>query len=190
MAVLGLKRILAAFLLVIMIVSCSASSNYNVLSFFFDGVPDPNAKKNKSDLVQFDSSLVSRREEIVRKATPKFVLHGPYKAKLCGDCHSTGQGFSLLEPLPNLCFKCHDTFDKKVKFSHGPVAAGLCTVCHKPHRSENKFLLVKKNKEICLYCHNVSDVILNKKHPEIVEDTNCIDCHDAHGGEKQYFLRQ
>lgn len=191
MAVFSGKRIAAPALLLVFIISaCGTSSNYNVLSFFFDGVPDPNAKNLKSEKVVFDSTGIKKREEILRKATPKFILHGPFGAKMCGDCHNVDQGFALLKKEPDLCFKCHSNFETKVKFPHGPVAAGLCTACHKPHKSVNKFLLVRKEKDLCFFCHSVLGIKQNKKHPEIVEDVNCVSCHNPHGNDKKYFLRR
>ena len=185
---LNRKNVVFLISIMLLVSACSSSSNYGILSFFFDGVPNPNKKEVKTNNNIIDSSKVKTREDILRRANPKFVLHGPYRAKLCNDCHNTSQGFKLLKKEPELCYQCHDDFRKTAKFIHGPVAAGYCTECHHPHRSKYKNLLLEPGKKLCLKCHNVSDIKANEDHPNI-EDENCIDCHDPHGNDEQYFLR-
>jgi len=167
--------------------SACSSSNYEILSFFFDGVPNPNEQKIETQEVAIDSSGIKRREAILEKATPKFVLHGPYSAKLCNDCHNVNQGFKLIQPEPKLCFKCHGNFEVGANLLHGPVAAGLCSECHHPHRSKNEHLLVEKGDGLCYKCHDKTSIKENKEHNDI-EGENCITCHDPHGNNKKYFL--
>ncbi len=176
--------IIAAYL----ISACSGSSSYGTLSFFFDGVPNPNKPKVDTIKIMIDSTGIKKREEILKKANPNYVLHGPYGAKLCENCHNVDQGFSLLRKEPDLCYKCHDNFAKKAKFLHAPVAAGYCTKCHNPHRSKNKFLLLEIGQKLCFTCHNKADVKRDKKHP-VLKNENCLKCHNPHGSNNQYFLR-
>jgi len=185
-----LNRRNVVFLISIMILvsACSSSSSYSILSFFFDGVPNPNEQKVEIKNNNLDSSKVKTREDILKKANPKFVLHGPYRAKLCSDCHNIDQGFKLIKKQPELCYQCHDNFQKAPKFIHGPVAAGYCTECHHPHRSKNKNLLLETGQKLCFKCHTENDIKANEDHPDI-ESENCVDCHDPHGNDEQYFLR-
>ncbi|VAX27984.1 hypothetical protein MNBD_IGNAVI01-89 [hydrothermal vent metagenome] len=186
--VTSLNRKITTLLIVLaFLISACSSSSYDILSFFFDGVPNPNKKEVAADK-NIDSSKVRTREDILKKANPKFVLHGPYRAKLCDDCHNVNQGFKLLKKEPKLCYQCHDNFQKSAKFIHGPVAAGYCTECHHPHRSKNKNLLLKTGQKLCFKCHTESDIKANEDHPDI-EGENCVDCHDPHGNDEQYFLR-
>jgi predicted CXXCH cytochrome family protein len=180
------KNAISLFVFLLLFSACS-SSNYEILSFFFDGVPDPNEQKIETKEVVIDSSGIKKREEILKRATPKFILHGPYSAKLCGDCHNMNQGFKLLQEEPKLCYECHDNFAEEATVLHGPVAAGLCSECHHPHRSKNEFLLTKTGQDLCYKCHDEKSIKENEEHIDI-EDENCITCHDPHGSNEKYLL--
>ncbi len=182
------KRIAISLFVFLFLFSACSSSNYEILSFFFDGVSDPNEQKIETKEVAVDSSGIKKREEILKKATPKFVFHGPYRAKLCNDCHNVEQGFKLLEKEPKLCYKCHEKFEETATILHGPVAAGFCSECHHPHRSKNEFLLLEAGQDLCYKCHDKADIKEIEKHSDI-KDENCITCHDPHGNNKQYFLQ-
>ena len=184
---LNRKNVVLLISIVLLVSACSSSSSYGILSFFFDGVPNPNKEEVKTKDSIEDTSKTRTRESILKKANPEFVLHGPYRAKLCDDCHNMKQGFKLLKKEPELCYQCHDDFRKTEKFIHGPVAAGYCNECHQPHRSINKYLLLEPEQKICLKCHNENDIKTNDDHPDI-KNENCINCHNPHGSNEQYFL--
>jgi len=184
------KKIVALLIsFAFIITACNSSSNYAILSFFFDGVPDPNKPKVEVKTNVIDSTGIKKREAILKKAASKYILHGPYAAKLCGDCHNMNQGFSLLKKKHELCYDCHDNYEKIPKFPHGPVLAGLCTECHHPHRSKNKFLLTETGNKLCFKCHLENDITENKFHPSIGKGS-CVTCHDPHGSNRRYFLPQ
>jgi len=151
-------------------------SQYKMLSFFFDGVPNPEEK-------QAEVAKVEERKGLVQ--TSIYKEHGPYAAKQCGGCHDRGSN-RLIVPKQELCFQCH-TLDIRKKYIHGPLASGGCTVCHQPHGSSYAFLLVAEPKEFCLYCHAKEDISRNAVHGEM--DAQCTMCHDAHGSNEQYLLR-
>ncbi len=185
----SLNRKIAALLIgLAFLISACSSSNYDILSFFFDGVPNPNKQEIEIKNNNLDSSKVKMREDILKSANSKLVFHGPYRAKLCSDCHNVDQGFKLIKKQPKLCYQCHDNFQKEAKFIHGPVAAGYCTKCHHPHRSKNKNLLLETGQKLCFKCHTENDIKADEDHPDI-EGENCVDCHDPHGNDEQYFLR-
>lgn len=181
------KRSAISLFVFLLLFSACSSSNYEILSFFFDGVPGPNEQKVTTIEAVIDSTGTKKRKEQLKKTTPKFLLHGPYSAKLCGDCHNVNQGFKILKEEPYLCYKCHDNFNDTATVLHGPVAAGLCSQCHHPHRSKNKALLLEAGQNLCLKCHELNDIKRNEDHPDI-EDENCITCHDPHGNNEEYFL--
>lgn len=168
-------------------ISCSEETKYKVLNFFFDGVPDPNAKVVQVDSVKIDSSRIKRRMMIVKQAALQVFFHEPFKERLCEECHNLKKGNELLLPLPNLCFKCHDDFLEEAEFRHGPAAAGYCTECHHPHMEKEKFMLKRAGQELCLYCHNIESVQKNDVHVDI-EDTKCWECHDPHASDEEYLL--
>lgn len=59
------------------------------------------------------------------------------------------QGYSVLEA----CSKCHPAM-LSAPFKHGPVDAGLCTICHDPHASGNSAWLRIRRWELCTTCHD------------------------------------
>lgn len=84
--------------------------------------------------------------------------HQPAQAGMCTFCHNPHQSDNaklLNEPVPELCFNCHDdaNFKGKDKVVHGPVAAGKCLGCHAPHSAANERLLDKVAPELCFGCH-------------------------------------
>lgn len=148
---------------------------YKVLSFLFDGVPSH--KKGDAGSVKTASG----------KNIPQTVNieHGPYAARLCEGCHQRGSN-KLIMPIEALCLNCH-TFrtDKRL---HGPIASGGCKVCHDPHTSSNRFLLVSEATEFCFYCHDRNAVSKRDVHKGI-NDVVCITCHDAHMSDNEFLLK-
>jgi len=137
-------------------------------------------------------------------------VHGPAGAMQCASCHSMkavgGRKYQVPENGARLCGSCHQqqqaVFDG-YKFLHGPVAAGLCMVCHDPHASDFPAQLHEVKNELCLDCHDavrnqvhVARGIYNKSHPlEGVpdpmhpgQDLGCPSCHQPHGGAGPQFF--
>ncbi len=133
------------------------------------------------------------------------VIHPPAE-KNCAICHeSTGKshpgddkGFGLKEELRDLCYGCHEEVREQADasaFTHQVMQRdGSCTLCHSPHSSNEKKLLVGNTKTVCLSCHNKSVTADNKPtvnmkellaeskyiHPA-VDRGGCSPCHTAHG---------
>lgn len=89
------------------------------------------------------------------------------------------------------CFMCH----LKSKFSpptysniHAPVALGLCTQCHNPHRSDNPKLLVADIKILCFNCHDKDKFTKKKKVHSPVSKGLCRDCHVPHGNNNEALV--
>jgi len=118
--------------------------------------------------------------------------HAPFASKDCGACHTEKNGkFGELKiEGADLCFKCHDNYDKN-DFIHGPVGAGACLLCHSPHESENPKLLNYSNiNELCTTCHIDKDAMLKSGeniHPPVKE--SCINCHDPHAEKHKFQLK-
>jgi predicted CXXCH cytochrome family protein len=161
-----------------LLLGCEGKTRYQVLSFFFDGVPLPEAPKIEP--------IEDPQKKSVQMASV-YIEHGPYGAKQCGACHQSGSN-NLVLPIKELCFKCH-ALDLRKKNLHGPLASGGCKICHNPHGSRYPFLLVAEPKEFCLYCHDREDIARNPVHAGM-NGAQCTECHDAHGSDNEYLLRQ
>ncbi|MFC2134990.1 cytochrome c3 family protein [Bacteroidota bacterium] len=180
---LYISRFVYIFTFLILVYGCS----YETLTFFFDGVPEPNKQKIESVQTEIDSAKVIKPIVTPKQSSPRIYFHGPFKAKMCSNCHDLNSGYSLVAPEPQLCYGCHENFTDDMEFMHGPAAAGFCGQCHHPHQSENKFVLRENVKTLCNKCHENDESFNNKLHSDAGEKI-CIECHSPHGGNKQYFL--
>jgi len=177
----------ALVLLLLFLPGCSTIHNYQLLSFFFDGVPNPNAKDsiNSQQLTNpSDTALVLNQVN----APPKNSFHQPYKERECTACHDKDKLGKLTQSPPELCYQCHDDFSKKYKVLHSPVESGDCTSCHSPHMSVNDKLLKRTGQALCFECHDSKEILANDTHKDI-QTTSCTECHLPHGGAEKTFLR-
>jgi len=158
---------------------CDATTRYNTLRFFFDGVPDPEEEK-AARIVK-----TANVDTTGRKATRSVGGHGPYAAKQCDACHMR-QNNALVAPIDELCFRCHDIRPDK-RWVHGPLASGGCRACHEPHSSAYPFLLVSDSESFCFTCHDEMAVAAGQAHKG--NAMKCTTCHDAHASDKKFLLK-
>jgi predicted CXXCH cytochrome family protein len=177
---------------VAILVGCSTQTSYKTLSFFFDGVPDPNAP------VAAPQMLSSEGEGIEREVRLK-VLHKPFADNNCKACHlatkeihTSGQqdpkDLKLLALDSDLCLRCHAEKLGEHKIMHGPVKAAACMWCHDPHQSSVPHLLKSTGPELCLQCHD-RQLLTTRSIGHKAEDKACLDCHYGHGGPNTNLLR-
>jgi predicted CXXCH cytochrome family protein len=156
---------------------CTATKdNYALLSTFFDGVPDPNAKL---------ATIDQRTGEI--RATGSFSAHKPYAEERCGECH---QGAEMLtRDSSAMCLRCHEGVPTQYPRMHGPVAAVACLWCHHPHESVRPHLMREEDRKLCTQCHVPGgfDPVRVPAHAD--ERRACMECHTAHGGTAAHMLR-
>jgi predicted CXXCH cytochrome family protein len=197
----------ALLLLALAISACSAGSSYGVLSFFFDGVPDPNAPELMGPEYKPGTEMrhytVEERAALQKKRLVQHTVywHKPYEEKKCNECHKiairtkTQQGMGgwmqglpeLTLPKEKLCMKCHEIPQKR--FVHGPVATANCAYCHEAHQSRWPHLVkIQSIQELCHRCHEGETFITSTQH-EGVSDQACTQCHDPHASEKALFLK-
>jgi len=77
----------------------------------------------------------------------------------CADCHDP-HGGDILKPAGGLamarqnqsCATCHSTQTRPFAFAHEAMREG-CTICHNPHGSINRMMLVANDSNLCLRCH-------------------------------------
>lgn len=129
----------------------------------------------------------------------KKMIHGPAAAGACGSCHQAhasqypkllvGQG-------RDLCLSCHTEMKAqmaKVKFTHKAVEQE-CTNCHDAHASNFPKQIKQAPAVLCTSCHEhdkikVAATETKYKHTVVTNDTACLNCHTAHGGDLPKLMR-
>jgi predicted CXXCH cytochrome family protein len=162
-------------------VGCSVRKNYKTLSFFFDGVPDPNAP------VASPASMSVAAGPNGELAPMKMYRHKPYAEGKCGECHGADKKH-LVTVKAELCIKCHAPTVKQYPTMHAPVAVGQCLWCHEPHESDSPKLLKTTAPELCLQCHDANLLPSDVKQHQMADQADCFDCHVGHGGVKASLL--
>jgi len=116
--------------------------------------------------------------------------HGPGKAHVeaGGGADTIPRAFSRLAPTQVLdtCLRCHSqTLSRaNIRRSQHTQEEVVCTNCHSIHKSTTpKFLLAKKQSELCYTCHaNVrAQFSMPFKHRVNEGFMQCTDCHNPHG---------
>jgi predicted CXXCH cytochrome family protein len=84
------------------------------------------------------------------------VLEGKMNCVQCHDPHGadifkTTGGLSMARQNET-CAECHRQQTRPFVFEHEAMREG-CTVCHNPHGSTNRKLLVQNDPNLCLKCH-------------------------------------
>lgn len=156
---------------------CSVQKHYDLLSFFFDGVPDPRLVASGADAVRF-----------AKETGGVFYTHLPYAQEQCGACHTDLSGESITSVDSAVCLKCHASVVDAYPMMHGPVAAGACLFCHAPHESTIAPLIRVAGPQLCSQCHGPTfmGAPTSPVHADLQRD--CRDCHGGHGGSARYFL--
>jgi predicted CXXCH cytochrome family protein len=149
--------------------------NYKVLSFFFDGVPDPSIPPG---------AVVGRGAG--GKPT-LVVVHKPFAEERCEECHTTKYRPSKNDS--SICLKCHAAALTQYQRMHGPVAAAACLWCHSPHESAQPHLLRSADPKVCLQCHAPAMLESTRVAAHADESRACLDCHSGHGSDRAYILK-
>lgn len=170
------------------IVSCDDVERYEIVKFFFDGVPPLEQESLEEELANFNSQdLTQKSPETV------WYVHEPRRA--CMICHGKRRqsGFSsqtyLTSPVPELCYDCHEDYTGSASFVHGPVAVGQCLFCHNPHKSKIKYLLNEPVPKLCYLCHDINAIELIPAHLT-QQWSECMNCHSAHESSVKALLKE
>ncbi len=116
--------------------------------------------------------------------------HGPAQAHVAagGGKTTIPHAFSLMTPSAVLedCLTCHakDLSKSNIQRSEHTLNGIACTSCHSIHHSPTpKFLLAKKQNEMCYTCHaTIRAQFEMPAHHRINEGfMQCTDCHNPHG---------
>ena len=175
------RAIAVCFSLALLTLGCSVRKNYKTLSFFFDGVPDPNAR---IVMVAGPAGMTAANGLPVQM---KMYSHKPYAEGKCDACHLADKKH-LVTVKAELCIKCHAPATTQYSTMHAPVAVGQCLWCHEPHESDSPKLLKTTAPQLCLQCHDANLLPSDVKSHLLADQANCLDCHTGHGGEKHSLL--
>ncbi|MBZ0171108.1 MAG: hypothetical protein K8E66_01885 [Phycisphaerales bacterium] len=156
---------------------CSVEKNYELLSFFFDGVPNPNALP----------IMASSGDRVAMRSSPTYTAHTPYLNGQCAECH--GQGFTMGGVDAGVCLTCHEGVQSAYRHMHGPVAFGACLLCHVPHESAHAALLKSDSRAVCTQCHGEAMLSIDKAPEHKDETVSCLACHYGHGDSERFMLR-
>lgn len=164
---------------------CTAQKRYRVLSFFFDGVPDPNAPHGA---LAGSEDQTEGGKPIIRAVV---YTHKPYAENKCDTCHvgASGEFESFTKLDASICLKCHAHVPTEYPVMHGPVALAECTWCHVPHESTIKGLLKQAAPGVCVQCHERSSLPA-KPADHLSGNRSCLDCHVPHGAAWHGLLRE
>ena len=197
------QRVIVSLVACVLLASCSLERRYRVLSFLFDGVPDPNAPVRVEALpaprVDFTKLTNAERAEYLANKieAPTVYFHEPVEKRECASCHvfekqdESRPGWmagmpTLIVPIEELCARCHEP--PEAKYVHGPVATRRCDFCHEPHQSTFPHLLRAETVDkVCLSCHLGETFVTQAEHADL-GDTGCTTCHDPHSSDRKYFL--
>jgi predicted CXXCH cytochrome family protein len=173
---------------------CSPSVRHEVLTFLFDGVPQPGMEEETEQ--EISPQYFGKPREGVAIRRPKMLFHRPYREHQCDRCHPKERSLYLGEGFDRrgLCFTCHEhaalkTTLESLPFHHGPVAARNCLACHDAHESIYQKLLAAPDPDLCYRCHEPESIVASGSHGEWTDGT-CLPCHDPHGGSDRFFLRK
>lgn len=172
---------------------CDAVTRHKVLTTIFDGVPSlPPAEQLCEEYAQ-EQIAVLRGELAATQSEGRVAgrgsSHRPYDEKNCGGCHDMDKrGGYVSSGIEDLCFVCHTDFIVGI-YVHGPVAVADCLACHEPHSSRFPSLLKFDKRDLCANCHQESRVAAAMHATVMEKNMACVDCHDPHFGNVQYFLK-
>jgi len=163
-------------------IGCSPQKHYKLLSFFFDGVPDPNAP-----------DVSTRGFKAVAVA---FVSqHKPFVDEQCTKCHTDPTAIRLDRESSGVCRQCHEPILSAYPFMHGAVVGEACLWCHNPHQSKQEHLLRMSAPALCLQCHGTELQRPSRDAPLAVAEhadleRSCLDCHVGHGSQRAGLLKR
>lgn len=155
--------------------SCSPETRYEVLTFFFTGVPPPGEDEKPVEAAQASAGgLAAARERqakfkearMVHLRRPLAWIHGPFAANECSKCHALGAS-------------------KKFTAAFGDSGVGAIGGGVGPR-------LVMPIEELCISCHSEKGTETADKrglrlHAPVASGF-CVGCHSPHQSQRQFML--
>lgn len=144
-----------------------------------------NQPVNGTNCISCHSPHFSKNKKLLKGK----VFHLPFGEGECESCHAKTltKKVRLKANIPTLCFACHPDLEAefKEKFRHFPFKESKCSDCHDPHLSEEKKLLTKTEKDLCIGCHK-NVFTEGEKHPPAEE--SCLNCHKPHSSKNLFLI--
>jgi predicted CXXCH cytochrome family protein len=132
----------------------------------------------------------SKLEGGITSNYPPYTFHTPDSESRCQQCHQMGLTKAEIDTgMEKSCLRCHKNLTENL-FVHGPVSVGICTVCHDPDSTPNKYKVQENDDVLCYGCHTDRKAIDDKKKSlhGPVGAKMCAVCHDPHSSPFEFQL--
>lgn len=121
---------------------------------------------------------------------PPYTFHTEEHEAGCAGCHQMRLTQKEIESgMEQSCLSCHGPITENV-FVHGPVTVGVCTVCHDPESTPNRYKVQDTDDVLCYGCHTDRVEIDQSKallHGPVGAGL-CTICHDPHSSPFEFQL--
>ncbi len=121
---------------------------------------------------------------------PPYVFHKGDNEEHCQECHQMNVTKAEKESgMERSCMKCHKVLAENLHV-HGPVGAGICTVCHDPASTPNRYKVQETDDALCYHCHEERKTADGSKkllHGPVGAGM-CTVCHDPHSSPFEFQL--
>jgi predicted CXXCH cytochrome family protein len=178
----------AALAMSVLVTACSPASRYRVLSFLFDGVPEPGKPAAEGYGPVMGAGPQEGAQETAPAVRRTVFVHAPFRDNQCTACHNMNTGRLNAEVREGLCLECHAGVSEHARYLHGPVAVNDCVACHHYHASPYPKLLLEDIETVCSGCHRREELSA-EPHDATIAGQTCVVCHDPHGGADRFFVK-
>lgn len=162
-------------------IACTAQTRYEVLSFFFDGVPQPGGSAAPTPSVAGLMTEPSATGDSPLDVSLNWAsVHPPYMDQQCNLCHSSELTEVLVATDQSLCLRCHGDEVIEQNWDHGPAEMGQCRICHEAHVSVYPNLQVAEQPLLCVSCHAEPTLMERIDAHQGHANRACTSCHDPH----------